>query len=116
MRYSSAAGFTLVEVLVAIVLVTIGVLATAATSALVVRESDEGRTLALVIAVAANRLEELRSRGCVSENGQGAGPRGLTERWSSGIIAPSIRDLRDSVTYSVAGAPHVIVLVSRVPC
>ncbi len=55
-------GFTLISVLVAVVILTIGILALAKTSATVVRASARAATRTEAVAVARSYMEEIRSR------------------------------------------------------
>jgi prepilin-type N-terminal cleavage/methylation domain-containing protein len=109
-------GFTMIELLVALVLTGVGIVATLATSAVVVREADEGRTGSIAVSTAANRLEWLRSHACIAENGRAAGPHGLTEAWSATLQPGSLRELEDSTTFMIAGSDRTLVLRSRTPC
>lgn len=109
-------GFTLIELLVAIVLVAIGVLAAVASSAVIVREEDQGKSAAIAASVAANRLEWLRSHPCRPESGYTTGVKGISESWVSMPSASSVRDLSDSVSFAVAGTKHVFVLHARAWC
>jgi len=62
-------GFTLVEIVVAALVLTVGVLALAGTAAAVSRMVGWGQRLGGSAVVAQARLEELRSRGCASLGG-----------------------------------------------
>jgi len=64
------AGFSLIEILVAIVMISVGVLATAASSALVTRMISGGQRSAVAASFASERLERLRVTACT---GQAAG-------------------------------------------
>jgi prepilin-type N-terminal cleavage/methylation domain-containing protein len=85
----SARGFTLVEVLVAIVLLTVGVMALLGSSALVSRMIGRGRGSTVAVQVATARLERLR-RVAASTTPRCASPQfvsdstttaGVAERW-----------------------------------
>ena len=109
-------GFTVVELLVALVLTGMGIVATVATSAVVVREADEGRTGSMAASTAANRLEWLRSHACIVESGRAAGPRGLSEAWSATLQLGGVRELEDTTTFMIGGGDRTLVLRSRTPC
>ncbi len=82
-------GFTIVEVLVAIVVLTVGVLGLVGTSALVTRTIGQGKRNTHASLVAANRLETLRLQAlaalprCVGLTGGAATAAGnVLERWT----------------------------------
>jgi len=77
MRY----GFTLAELIVAIVLLTIGVGALASTAAYSIYGSAASRRTERAAMLARTRLELLRLRPCVSGSDVVAHD-GLTERWT----------------------------------
>jgi prepilin-type N-terminal cleavage/methylation domain-containing protein len=83
-------GFTIVEVMVAIVLLTLGVMALVGSSAMVSRMIGRGRESTVAVQVASARLERLRriaasstphcvSPGFVSDSARTAG---ITEQWT----------------------------------
>jgi prepilin-type N-terminal cleavage/methylation domain-containing protein len=72
-------GFTLVELIIAILVLTVGVLGLAGTSVLVSRMIARGQRAALQAAFASRRLEMLRATGCtVQETGTEVLFRGST--------------------------------------
>ncbi len=111
----SRAGFTLVEVLVAVVFIDVAVLATVATSALVVRRQVELRAHLAASDAASNRIETLTVGACNAASGTASGPLGIDEHWSV-TIAGRVRAVRDSVTYRAGTIDKSIVLESEAPC
>lgn len=109
-------GFTLIEVLVAVVLIEIGLLALVATGAALVRQTTTTRARFAAITVAANRLQLLGATPCVTANGVSVGPPGVVERWSGNVQSNATRELRDSVTFVAMGSTHAIVLRTRLTC
>jgi prepilin-type N-terminal cleavage/methylation domain-containing protein len=85
----SARGFTLIEVLVAIVLLTVGVMALLGSSALVSRMIGRGRGSTVAVQVATARLEHLRrvaastTPRCISPQfvSDSTTTAGVAERW-----------------------------------
>src|SRR2546427_10053832 len=63
------AGFTIVEVIVAILVLTIGLLALVTSAALVTRTIGRGQRSAVSAQYAQRRLEMLRVSGCKSQAG-----------------------------------------------
>ncbi len=62
-------GFTIVEVLISIIVLTVGLLGLVTTAALVTRMIARGQRSAVAAMFAAQRLERLRTRGCVNQAG-----------------------------------------------
>ena len=79
---SSPRGFTLVEVLVAIVLIEVGLLALTASSAIVIRETLLARARVPALEIARNRVETLAALPCSATSGGATGPNGFREDWS----------------------------------
>jgi prepilin-type N-terminal cleavage/methylation domain-containing protein len=87
-------GFTLVEVLVALVLLTVGVMALLGSSAMVSRMIGKGRGSTIAVQVATARLERLRRIGasstprCISPQfvSDSTTTAGISERW---VVAPA---------------------------
>jgi type II secretory pathway pseudopilin PulG len=67
MKIKSEAGFTIVEILIAIIVLTVGILGLVTTSALVTRMIARGQRTALAAEFAAQRFERLRVSGCTSQ-------------------------------------------------
>ncbi len=109
-------GFTLVETLVALVLVQFGLLAVAAASALAARELAVATRSAQARDVARERIELLRLGAC---GGDAVGSRvtvALTEHWSV-RGTPVHRIIRDSVAYRLpAGREGRLVVEQIVLC
>jgi prepilin-type N-terminal cleavage/methylation domain-containing protein len=105
-------GFTIVEVMLAVVLLTIGVMALAGSSALVTRMIGKGKESTLAVQVATARFEKLRNIASsttppctagtfVSGNAAAVAGVGVAETWVVGA-APATgtgRAVTVSVTY-----------------
>lgn len=94
-------GFTLLEVLVALVLLSIGILGVAMSAASVSRMVGDGSRLTLAATIATARLEQLRAIPCASATSGTAITRGIEERWSVAAMgaALSALEVQLSVTY-----------------
>jgi prepilin-type N-terminal cleavage/methylation domain-containing protein len=68
-RIRNERGFTIVEVIVAILVLTVGILALSGTSALVTRMIARGNRAAKAASFAAERMEVLRPQGCIARTG-----------------------------------------------
>jgi type II secretory pathway pseudopilin PulG len=102
-RHRLPDGFTLLEVLVALVVLTTGILGLAASAALVSRLIGDGTRLTLAATVATARLEHLRSLPCASVAAGSIVTRGIEERWGATPMGPpgqpSALEVQLSVTY-----------------
>jgi prepilin-type N-terminal cleavage/methylation domain-containing protein len=68
-RIRNERGFTIVEVIIAILVLTVGILALSGTSALVTRMIARGSRAAMAASFAAERMEVLRPQGCIARTG-----------------------------------------------
>ncbi len=105
-RVRSRAGFTLVELMLALMIFAIAIMALVGTASSVVRMSTGSRQLTLAATVAQSRLERLRSYNCAAAAlaGGTATTRTITERWSVTSMVGrdttvTLRLLVDSVSY-----------------
>ena len=119
----SAAGFTLVEVLVAVVVLGIGVTALVGSSAMVTRMIGRGQMETRAAQLAAKRLETLRrtaystSPSCTSGALADGGPvtsQGVTESWQVDGTDPLT--LTVTVSYNTAHGTHSDVLTTLIKC
>jgi Tfp pilus assembly protein PilV len=109
-------GFTLLEVLVAVVLVDVGLLALVAGCAVLVRALGDTRARTEAAHAADNRLARLGAVACGSATGGSAAAPHLNESWTVHTGPSGIRELRDSVSFVLRSGPSFIVLRTRVPC
>ena len=110
-------GFTLVETLVALVLVQFGLLAIAATAAIALRDVATATRETRARQVARERIELLRIGACSAGNSDGIGvDRTLTEHWR--VAGDSMtRVIRDSVDFPLpAGRRGRHVIEEKVLC
>lgn len=115
-RRRRRSAFTLIELLAAVVLIEMGLLALVATGATLVRQTTTTRARLAAVNAAANRLQLLGALPCTTTIGSGSGPSGVVERWSADLLPNATRELRDSVTFVAMGSTHAIVLRTRLPC
>lgn len=112
-------GFTLIEVLVAVVLIDVGLLSLVAGSAVLIRRGAEVRAETAALHAASDRLEVISSTSCATTplaTGTAFGPSGVREDWTVELGPTGTRDLRDSVTYTIQGRAHSLVLRTRISC
>ncbi len=116
--YTARCGFTLVELVIATVVLAVGLLALTSAGAATVKLASRGQRLSQIAAAGETRLEFLRTTGCASTVGQSQNGW-LDERWS---VTPALRRtavIVDSVRqHTSAGAvpSRVYVFRSAVRC
>jgi Tfp pilus assembly protein PilV len=112
----SPAGFTLVEAIVAIVIIEIGLLALTASTGIVIRETSIVRARSTALEIARNRVEMLAATPCASTSGGSEAPLGFREAWSAQLKPGSAREIRDSVVFTVQRVTRTVVLQTQTPC
>jgi len=110
------AGFTLVEVLLAVVLIDVGLLALVASSAVLVRETNALRLRNAALRAATNRLQRLGAAGCQPVSGSATTADGIREDWIVTVTAAGLIDIRDSVSFAVGTTTRGAVLRTKLPC
>ena len=103
-RRRSRHAFTLLEVLVALVVLGVGILGLSGNAALVSRLVGDGSRLTLAATVASSRLEHLRTLPCAGITSGRATTRGIEETWSVAQMSPSLTsalEVQLTVTYPV---------------
>ena len=108
-------GFTLVELLVSVFVLTVGLLALTGASAVVAQQIGGGAQLTLAATTAQSRFEALRGSDCATLASGASERGGIRERWSvtrAGIV------LEVSDTVSIAGrvGRRVHVFHTAIPC
>jgi prepilin-type N-terminal cleavage/methylation domain-containing protein len=120
----SERGFTLVEVLIAVVVLGIGVMALVGSSALVTRMVGRGISETKAAEAANRRLESMRllaystSPRCTAGTFVSGGPQTtnlIRERWIVSV-ASKVGTITDTVTHRTAKGTHTDVLTTRVEC
>jgi prepilin-type N-terminal cleavage/methylation domain-containing protein len=117
-------GFTLVEVLIAVVVLGIGVVALAGSSAMVTRMIGRGKHETRAAQMAARRIETLRAAGlsttprCTSAAFVSDGPEvtdGMTESWVV-PVAGDLRTITVTVTHPTVKGTHTDLLTTTIEC
>lgn len=108
-------GVSLLEVLVAIVILGVAVLALARAGGEALGSVVDARARGLAARTAARRIELLRAARCAASSGSATGARGVAEWWTAQPGAGWVA-LRDSVEYRARGRRRVVVVTDRAPC
>ena len=109
-------GFTLLEALIALVIINVGLLALVASTAVLIRQTTEVRARSAAVRAAANRVQQLGATICAPTSGSAAGAFGIRETWSIEVQQGGVRELLDSVTYTTPSGPRSVVLRTKLPC
>jgi Tfp pilus assembly protein PilV len=115
-------GFTLFEVLVAVVITTLGIGALLGTLTASAELAGDGRRMARAATLLASRADELRAQvaaaapGCSAPaSGSSPAAEGITEAWSA-TARGSVIDLVLEARYRRRGRLTADTLVTAVPC
>jgi|SRR5690242_14868440 len=116
-RNAARRGFTVVEVLAALVVVAVGLLGVAGSSAIALRAANAAEREQGAISRARTRLALIESTGC---GGAASGGRhlaiGLTDRWVVGPLAHRVRLVDVSADWDDVGRRRTVTLRSALLC
>lgn len=111
-------GFTLIELIIATVVLVVGLVALTSAGAAIIRLESRGERLSLIAGAGETRLDLLRSTGCASAAGHSRMGR-LEERWGVARTLSHLAVIVDSAGWSDSDAiePYpVYVFRSAVRC
>lgn len=114
-RRATRRGFTIPEVIVAIMVMVIGVLGLASTAGVVQHLIGGAAQQTIAANMAQSRFERMRSLQCNLLAGGSVTANGLTERWRVDSMAPRVRLVTDSVIF-ISGRRGTQVYRSYVQC
>ena len=109
-------GFTLIEVIIAVVVIGVGLLALVAGSAVLIAQANDLRARNAAVSAASNRLQVLGAGPCAAVSGSEAGARQLREYWQVTLRDNATRELVDSVSFFAGGRQRSVTLQTRLPC
>jgi prepilin-type N-terminal cleavage/methylation domain-containing protein len=110
-------GFTVVEVLVSLVIVTVGLLGVAGASATALRASSAALRERAAATRARSRLATLEAEGCTTAaSGDLRQATGLTDSWTVGTAENGVRLLEVRAEWDDAGQRRAVVLRSALLC
>jgi type IV pilus modification protein PilV len=109
------AGFTLAELLVALMVFSVGALAMAATSVNVMTLITASKTRATAASVASARLERMRSQPCSALTSDSTTTRGITESWQV-VSLTRADDVTVRITFPANHKMQTRIYRSFLPC
>lgn len=110
-------GFTLAEVVIAMVILSVGLLALASGSMGVMRQMRAGNQAAIAAMVAQSRMEKMRSRSCSSISTGTTTTSGMSEKWTVTSLSSRVSAVAETVTYVPRpGVTRKLGLNGVVPC
>lgn len=110
------AGVGLVELIVAIVLFTVGMLGLTAGSAVVLRQIRGGLNRSIAATIAHSRFERLEGRPCSEITSGTATVRGMQETWSVSPVGARAMTVRDTVTFANPRGTSKVGITTVVSC
>lgn len=110
-------GFTVVEVLVALVIVTVGLLGVAGASAMALRASNAALRERAAVTRARTRLALLQAAGCGgAADGQLPLAAGLVDRWTANAAVNGVRLVQVRAEWDDVGRRRSVLLRSALLC
>lgn len=92
-------GFTLVELIVAMLMLTIGLLGLAGVGAVVLKQMKGGTNQTIAASIAQSRFEQMEGDGCASVISGTATVRGMTETWTVASMGLRAKSVYDTVSF-----------------
>lgn len=111
----SRAGFTLIEVIVAIVMLATGALALAGSAAVTVRRMAEAAHRSAAVAMARSRAESSLASPCLSLASGSETTRGIRSDWVVAVSSASA-ELTQRVSYPTARGERSDDFITAAPC
>jgi prepilin-type N-terminal cleavage/methylation domain-containing protein len=117
-RQGRGAGFTIAEVLVALVLFAVALLGVAGSSALAVRVTGSALRERRAVQRAADRVASLRAQGCASARSGAATDAALAldERWTTSPAAGGVTLIDEQVRWRTVRGTRTLLLRSAILC
>ena len=110
------AGFTLVELLVAMIIFAVGMLGLAATAGSVTRMMGGARRQTIAAQVAQSRIERLRAAPCTALTGGTETVRGIVSTWTVQAVTRGV-NVTESVSFpTTRGATRTRTYNTALPC
>lgn len=114
-RNAPRGGFTVVELLVAMMVFAIGVLGLVATTATVTRLMGGATRQTLAATTAQSRLEKLRGSPCATLASGADTVRGIVSVWTVTPVTRGV-NVTETVTFKTSGGSRSRVYMTTIPC
>lgn len=98
-RHRGRTGFTLVELIVAMLMLTIGLLGLAGVGAVVLKQMKGGTYQTIAASIAQSRFEQFEGDPCSTIASGSATVRGMQEKWTVSAMGMRAKAIRDTVTF-----------------
>jgi prepilin-type N-terminal cleavage/methylation domain-containing protein len=108
-------GFTLVELVVAIMVISIGIIGLASTAGAVTRQMGGGRRMVIAASIARARFEKMAAQNCATVASGSASTRGIAESWTATQGTLSVV-VQNTVTYTTTRGNRSQTFTTRIPC
>jgi prepilin-type N-terminal cleavage/methylation domain-containing protein len=108
-------GLTLIEVVIAILILSVGALALAGSSAVMVRRLSDSARTAAGVSVGRSRIESSVAAPCSALSGGSEQILDVHSEWSVAGMQNSA-DIKQRVTYPARHGPHSEDFISSAPC
>jgi len=117
-RQGRGDGFTIVEVLVALILFAVALLGVAGSSALAVRVTGSALRERRAVQRAADRIAALRAQGCASARGGTTADASLAldEAWTVSPTASGVTLIDEQVRWRTVAGTRTLLLRSAILC
>ena len=117
-RGAPARGFTLVELMVAVMVMTVGILGLASTAGVITRMMSGAVQQTIAANVVQARFELLRNQPCATVASGSATTRGISEAWTVVPAGTNLILIVDSTSFTTMSgrAPVVHAYQSYAPC
>jgi len=109
-------GFTLVELIVAMLMLTIGLLGLAGVGAVVLKQMKGGTYQTIAASIAQSRFEQFEGDPCSSIASGSATVRGMTETWTAAALGNRAKTIRDTVTFAGTSGTKKVGIHTVVAC
>jgi len=111
----SERGFTIVELLVAVVIFSVGLLALAGTASVILTTLTSTQSRTIAAGVAESRFERIRATACPARASGSTRTRGITESWTLDRLARA-DDVTVAVTFLSNHQSRTETFRSFLPC
>ncbi len=115
-RRTARSGFTLVELIVAMLMLTIGLLGLAGVGAVVLKQMRGGTYQTVAASIAQSRFEQFEGDACASIVSGTATVRGMAERWTVSAMGIRAKSVRDTVTFVGTSGTRKVGIHTVVAC